>query len=164
LQVKTPETPTFTPTHSMGSSRKIKDLYGRTPLPSTSDRSSAQGTSGAPVKWEQGDTDTHTTPLPTLRTPPNRHLPPSDPLSAPFGQMLTLGNQTLMDRTSQHRDAVPADLVAEVLTGDADGTGAGRTQDIHIQVVPLLSRDTRRDRAECGHKTDTSTSVLLTTG
>jgi len=33
--------------------------------------------------------------------------------------MLTLGNQTLMDRTGQHRDAVPADLVAEVLTGDA---------------------------------------------
>jgi len=28
-----------------------------------------------------------------------------------------------MDRTGQHRDAVPADLVAEVLTGDADGTG-----------------------------------------
>jgi len=38
--------------------------------------------------------------------------------------MLALGNQTLMDRTGQHRDAVPADLVAEVLAGDADGTGA----------------------------------------
>jgi len=44
---------------------------------------------------------------PRLRTPPNRHLTPSDPLSAPLGQMLALGNQTLMDRTGQHRDAVP---------------------------------------------------------
>jgi len=32
-----------------------------------------------------------------------------------------LGNQTLMNRVGQHRDAVPADLVAEVLAGDADG-------------------------------------------
>jgi len=34
--------------------------------------------------------------------------------------MLALGDQTLMDRTGQHRDAVPTDLVAEVLAGDAD--------------------------------------------
>ena len=40
--------------------------------------------------------------------------------------MLALGNQTLMDRTGQHRDAVPADLVAEVLTGVADGTYRAR--------------------------------------
>jgi len=52
--------------------------------------------------------------------------------------MLALGNQTLMDRTGEHRDAVPGDLVAEVLAGDADGTRAGRTQDIHIEEVPLL--------------------------
>jgi len=57
---------------------------------------------------------------PRLRTPPNRHLPPSNPLSAPLGQVLALGNQTLVDRTGQHRDAVPADLVAEVLAGDAN--------------------------------------------
>jgi len=31
-----------------------------------------------------------------------------------------------MDWTGEHRDAVPADLVAEVLAGDADGTRAGR--------------------------------------
>jgi len=49
-----------------------------------------------------------------------------------------LGNQTLMNRVGQHRDAMHADLVAEVLAGDADGTRAGRTQDIHIQVVPIL--------------------------
>jgi len=63
---------------------------------------------------------------PRLWTPPNRHLTPSDPLIAPLGQMLALGNQTLMDRTGQHRDAVPADLVAEVLTGDADGTSKSK--------------------------------------
>jgi hypothetical protein len=57
--------------------------------------------------------------------------------------MLTLGDQTLMNRTGQHRDAVPADLVAEVLAGDADSTRAGRTEDIHIQVIPLVSRGTR---------------------
>jgi len=54
-----------------------------------------------------------------------------------------------MDRTGQHRDAVPADLVAEVLTGHADGTRAGRTQDIHIEEVPLLRGKRRASR---GHQ------------
>jgi len=61
---------------------------------------------------------------PRLRTPPNRHLTPSDPLSAPLGQVLALGNQTLMDWTGEHRVAVPTDLVAEVLAGDADRASA----------------------------------------
>ena len=135
-------TPTFTP-----SSVFVRELDGR-------------GRSIAPERIWALTLPQH--PSPTLRTPPNRHLPPSNPLSAPFGQVLALGNQTLMDRTGEHRDAVPADLIAEVLTGDADGTGAGRTQDIHIQEVPLLSRGNRGDRAECGHKTDAGTSVLLT--
>jgi hypothetical protein len=56
---------------------------------------------------------------PTLRTPPNRHLPTSNPLRAPLSQVLPLGNQTLMDGTGEQGDAVPTDLVAEVLTGDA---------------------------------------------
>ena len=58
--------------------------------------------------------------LPTLRTPPNRHLMPSNPLRTPLGQMLALRNQTLVNRTGQQGDAVLADLIAEVLTGDAD--------------------------------------------
>jgi len=62
--------------------------------------------------------------------------------------MLALGDQTLMDRIGQHRDAVPADLVAEVLAGDANGTRKGRTQDIHIQLVPLLRG---KRRASGGH-------------
>jgi hypothetical protein len=58
--------------------------------------------------------------LPTLRTPPDRHLLPSNPLRAPLRQMLSLGNQTLMNRTGQEGDAVPSHFVAEVLTGDTD--------------------------------------------
>ena len=74
--------------------------------------------------------------------------------------MLTLGNESLMDRTGQHGHAVPTHLVAEVLTGDADGTGAGRGQDIHIQVVPLLRG---QHRAGNRHRRQASTSVLLAT-
>ena len=57
---------------------------------------------------------------PTLRTPPNRHLLPSNPLRAPLGEVLPLRNQTLVNRTGQQGDAVPADLVAEVQAGDTD--------------------------------------------
>ncbi len=63
-----------------------------------------------------------------------------------------------MDWTGKHRDAVPADLIAEVLAGNADRTRAGRTQDIHIQVVPLL-RGQRR--ASGGHRRQASTPVLV---
>ena len=61
--------------------------------------------------------------------PPSGHHPrltscldllPCHPLRAPLGQVLTLRNQTLMNRTGQQGDAVPADLVAEVLAGDTD--------------------------------------------
>lgn len=82
-------------------------------------------------------------------------------MTAPLGQVFALGDQTLMDRAGQHRDALVPDLVAEVLAGDAEGTRASRTQDIHIQVVPLLSRDTRGDRASSGHSRQTGTPVLL---
>ena len=61
-----------------------------------------------------------TRPLPPpspLRTPPNRHLLPSNPLRAPLGQVLPLRNQTLVNRTGEQGDAVPSHLVAEVLTG-----------------------------------------------
>ena len=58
--------------------------------------------------------------LPTLRTPPNRHLLPSNPLRAPLGEVLSLRNQTLVNRTGQQGDAVPSHLIAEVLTGDTD--------------------------------------------
>ena len=57
---------------------------------------------------------------PTLSTPPRRHILPSNPPRTPLSEVLTLGNQTLMDRTGEQGDAVPADLIAEVLTGDTD--------------------------------------------
>jgi len=79
---------------------------------------------------------------PRLRTPPNCHLLPSNPLIAPLGQMLALGNQTLMDWTGEHRDAVPADLVAEVLTGHAGKDHLQRIAKhekiIHDKVVEIL--------------------------
>ena len=58
--------------------------------------------------------------LPTLRTPPTLDLLPWHPPRAPLGQVLPLRNQTLMNRTGEQGDAMPADLVAEVLTGDTD--------------------------------------------
>ncbi len=66
--------------------------------------------------------------------------------------MLALRNQTLVNGAGQHRDAVPADLVSEVLAGDADSTRAGRTEDIHIQVIPLVSRGTRGGGKGSRHK------------
>ena len=63
--------------------------------------------------------DTHKA-LPTLRTPPNRHLLPWNPPRAPLGQVLALRNQTLVNRAGEQGDAVPSHLVAEVLTGDTD--------------------------------------------
>ena len=44
-----------------------------------------------------------------------------NPLSATLGQMLALGDQTLVDGAGQQGDAVPTDLVAKVLAGDAHG-------------------------------------------
>ncbi len=86
---------------------------------------------------------------PGLRTPSTLDLLPSHPLTTPLRKVLALWNQTLMNRTGQHRDALPADLIAEVLTGDADGARAGWAQDIHIEVVPFLDR---RGKASGGHR------------
>ena len=78
-----------------------------------------------------------------LRTPPTPDLLPGFPTSTAHRQMLALGNQTLMNRTGEHRDAVLAHLVAEVLAGDADGAGAGWFQDTPLEVVPLFWRSLR---------------------
>ena len=78
----------------------------------------------------------------------------------PLGQVLTLGNQTLMNGTGQQGDAVLADLIAEVLAGDAHGTRTGKTQDTLIQVLPLLCVG---QRARSGHGVNASASVLVAT-
>ena len=93
-------------------------------------------------------------------TPPLPYLPPRDPLSAPPGQVLALRNQTLMDRAGQQGDAVPADLIAEVLAGDAEGTGAGWLQDIPVQVIPLFCVG---QRIGSGHRSMANTPVLHAT-
>jgi len=76
--------------------------------------------------------------------------------------MLPLRNQTLVNRAGQQGDAVPADLIAEVQTGDADPSGTDRFQDIHAQVRPFLSGN-RVSRASRRHRSQVSTSVLLAT-
>jgi hypothetical protein len=91
-------------------------------------------------------------------TPPPTNLLPGDPPRAPPSQVLALGDESLMNRTGQHSDALVPDLIAEVLTGDADSTRAGRAQNIHIEVVPLLGR---RSRANSGHHQLASTPVLV---
>jgi hypothetical protein len=77
---------------------------------------------------------------------------------APLGQVLAPGNQTLVNGAGQQGDAVPADLVAEVLTGDTDGTGAGWFEDVPLQVIPLLcgGGDTGDE-----HRDEASTPVLV---
>jgi len=94
------------------------------------------------------------------RTPPLPNLPPRHPQSAPLRQVLALGDKTLMDRAGEQGDEMPADFIAEVLAGDADGTRTGRAQNIHIQVVPLLSRDRSRRGS---HHSKARTSVLILT-
>ena len=97
---------------------------------------------------------------PRLRAPPIPNLLPNDPLSAPLGEVLALGDQTLVNGAGQQRDAVPADLMAEVLAGQAHGTRTGRTQDIHVQVLPLFCVG---QRARSSHGVNASTPVLVAT-
>jgi len=75
--------------------------------------------------------------------------------------VLALGNQTLVNGAGEQGDAVPADLVAEVLAGQAHGTRTGRAQDIHIQVLPFLCVG---QGTGSGHRVQASTSVLLLWG
>ena len=97
--------------------------------------------------------------LPKLRTPTERNLPPRHPPRTPPSQMLPLRDQTLMDWAGEQGDAVPTDFVAEVLASHTDPGGAGGSQDINIQVVPLLSGNGVSSR----HRSQASTSVLLAT-
>ena len=72
--------------------------------------------------------------------------------------MLTLGYLTLVNGAGEEGDAVPADLVAKVLAGDADGTGGRRLQDAPLQVIPLLWVG---QGAGSGHEHEASTFALL---
>ena len=92
------------------------------------------------------------------------HLLPYHPLRTPLGQVLALGNQTLMNRTGQQGYAMPADLVAKVLTGDADRTRAGWFEDIPLKELPFLRGGSRWHRERRGHRTEADTPVLLPLG
>jgi hypothetical protein len=63
-----------------------------------------------------------------LRTPSTPDLLLSHPLTTPLRKVLALGNQALMNRAGQHRDALVPDRIAEVLTGDADEGGQRSSQ------------------------------------
>lgn len=65
---------------------------------------------------------------PGFRTPSTPDFLPSHPLTTPLRKVLALGNQALMNRAAQHRDALVPDRVAEVLTGDADEGGQRSSQ------------------------------------
>ncbi len=69
-----------------------------------------------------------------------------------------------MDRAGEQGDAVSADLIAEVLAGDADRPSAGWFEDIPLKELPLLSGRRRRDRADNRHRTRVDTPVLLAMG
>ena len=73
-------------------------------------------------------------------------------------------NQTLVNRTGEQGDAVVADLVTEALAGHADPCGAGGSQDVDIQVLPLLSGSGRWHRADSRHRWRAGTPVLLVVG
>ena len=55
-----------------------------------------------------------------INTPTNLTLTPKYPPRTPPSQVLALRDQTLMNRAGQQGDAVPADLIAEVLASHAD--------------------------------------------
>jgi hypothetical protein len=72
--------------------------------------------------------------------------------------VLALGNQTLMNGAGEQGHAVPADLVAEVLTGDARRPRKGGFQNIPLQIIPLFWMDQVTGNS---HKDAASTSVLV---
>ena len=78
--------------------------------------------------------------------------------------MLPLRNQTLVNRAGQQGDSVPADLVAEVLTGDADAGGTGWFEDIPLKELPLFSGSGRWHGADSRHHWRAGTPVLVAVG
>jgi hypothetical protein len=66
-----------------------------------------------------------------------------------------------MNGAGEQGDAVPADLVAEVLAGDADRTRAGWFEDIPFQVIPLFWVG---QGGRGGHSGKARTPVLVTVG
>ena len=55
-----------------------------------------------------------------FRTPPHSDLPPRHPSRTPPSQVLSLRDESLVDRAGEQSGAVPADLIEEVLASHAD--------------------------------------------
>jgi hypothetical protein len=72
--------------------------------------------------------------------------------------VLAVGNQALVNGTGQQGDAVPADLEAEVLAGDAGRTSTGWFEDIPLQVIPLFWVGQASGK---GHRRTASAPVLV---
>ena len=62
---------------------------------------------------------------------PTQH-PASEPTGNPPSQVLSLGNQTLMNRAGEQGDAVHADHTTKVLAGNTSPGVAGKTQNIFL--------------------------------
>jgi hypothetical protein len=67
-----------------------------------------------------------------------------------------------MNRAGEKSYTMPADLIAEVLTGDADRPRAGWFKDIPLKKLPFFSGGRRWHRESRGHRTRADTPVLLT--
>jgi hypothetical protein len=55
-----------------------------------------------------------------INTPTNLTLTPRNPLKTSSSQVLSLGNQTLMNWAGEQGDAVPTDLIPKVLASHAN--------------------------------------------
>ena len=60
--------------------------------------------------------------------------------------MLSLGNQTLVNRTGEQGDAVPAYLITEVLASHADPLGAGGTQGNYAPLTQVIEEGTNQGK------------------
>ena len=67
-----------------------------------------------------------------------------------------------MNGAGEQGDAMPADLVAKVLAGNADRPRAGWFEDIPLKKLPLLRGSSRWHREGSRHRTKADTPVLLT--
>lgn len=111
------------------------------------------------VKWVLGlRISPYQSPSRLFWTPTNHNLPPGNPPRTSPSQVLSLWDQTLVDRAGEQGDAVPAHLITEVLAGHADPGGAGGSQEISIQAVPLLRGGSSTGD---GHSSEARTPVLL---
>ena len=72
------------------------------------------------------------------------------PALAAAGQVLAMGDQTLLQLAGEHRDAVHPGMVPKPMAGHADLAAAGLAQHRLIEVMPLLDRGLEPGIQCCG--------------